>query len=325
MTSMSNTLISTAVAFVVTLVLNAALNYYSSDMGTVGISKPIVIDGKSVVVLSVENYSRNFIDDLAVEIPKTISVDRISTDSPVVFVDSAHGPSITRVVKINQISPRRVTRVLIPVEDQTIFGAIRVVNREAAGLALREDDELESPFRRAVLSASIAATLYALFWVASALHTNKVASGLRDQAGRLRDELEKLQQKSRDELEKSQQKNDEVRSEIRELKGRVTKQRILLLARLHDYAKELGFWRNSFKSLVLKSGGKDKRAEEIIEVITQGLGTQGTKDSGHEFETLKVASAWLADVEQRNKSRGPLGVGVSATVGKPNVGTGDDS
>ena len=104
-----------------------------------------------------------------------------------------------------------------------------------------------------------------------------------------------------------------VSKEIEQLRSTVAKQRLLLLARLRDYAKELEFWRNAVRTLILRKGGDLEAADALIERITQQLGTLGTKGSAETYETIRVVAAWTAEAESgqqpKKSSKRPGGDG----------------
>lgn len=279
-----STVVSVAITFVVTLALNTTVNYYASDRGTIGISKPIPIEGKTITVLSIENYSRDFVEGLAIELPATVPITALISDAPVTFTDTpAPHQGSSRVVKVNQISPRLITHIYIPTPSTTNTPAIRALNLDAMGLTIRHDEELEPPLRKALFSGLIVASIYAIFAFGITYYTKREIKPLREQ------------------IEVLKSKTEGIRPKIAKMESRITKQRLLMQARLFDYSKELNFWRNTFRTLVLKGHGDTKAADEAIETVTKTLKTHGTNASMNHFEEIKVAAAWLVQAEQDDK------------------------
>jgi hypothetical protein len=283
-----NTIVSVGITFIVTLVLNSALNYYASDRGTIGISRSVPIEGKSLTVVTIENYSREFLDGVALEIPTSIPLENLFSDTPVMFVDAPlPHQAKSRSVRINQISPRLVTRVFIPAPIGASSPLIRIANPEASGVSLRRDDELESPLRKAVLSALVVAVLYAVFTLVNAFISRRDTKALRGEVEGLSSQAKRLS------------------SRVNDVETRAAKHRLLLQARLFDYSKELEHWRNAFKTLVLSSGGKSNSAEAAIREVTKMLGTHGTREPAEGFESIRVAAGWLSDIERSGSDPGP--------------------
>jgi hypothetical protein len=72
--------------------------------------------------------------------------------------------------------------------------------------------------------------------------------------------------------------------------------KVLLLARIADYAKELDFWRNTMAKLVLATGGERRDAQAIERQVTDSLRTFGTR--GREAKHLQTLTA-IAGMLQR--------------------------
>lgn len=290
MSTAQNTILTVLLTFLVTFGLNAAMNYYSSDKGSIGISRSIQVGGKSLTVVTIENYSRDFMNEVAIEIPSVLPISEILTDAPVILTDTPPPyQGRTRVVKLGQISPRLVTRVFIPLPDAMSHGLIRVANPDASGLSLRKDDEIESPLRKALLHAFVVSVMYVIFTLVSAYYT-----GLR--VARIEERLAKLNNN----LDKTSAMTEYLRKMVTEAGVTSSKQRLLLQARLFDYAKELEFWRNAFRTLILSKSGSTQNADELIKSVTDELKTHGTKASTHQFETIRIAAEWLSDAERKS-------------------------
>jgi hypothetical protein len=74
--------------------------------------------------------------------------------------------------------------------------------------------------------------------------------------------------------------------------------KVLLLARLADYAKELEFWRNTMAKFVLAAGGVKQDVEIINKQVTDSLKTFGTRGRGaDDFEAIKALAGMLQRAE----------------------------
>lgn len=99
---------------------------------------------------------------------------------------------------------------------------------------------------------------------------------------------------------------EDLRERLQIVKNQAAKTNVLLHARISDYARELDFWRNTIKSLVVKGGGDMRSSEKIIETITEKLGTyQTSSKSRFNFDYIKVAAEILgtANREVENSTR----------------------
>jgi hypothetical protein len=279
--------------FFVTLVLNTLLNYYTSDKGSVSVSELMAVGESMVTVVTIENQAAEMINGLVVEIPSQVSIKAVSTKPAMVVeeVPSAVQGS-TKLLKLSQVRPRQVSRVFITFPDSSHVGPVRVSNLEATGLSLRQDDRLESPLRLALFSAFFVALLYASVEGGSAYFASKERRELSSKI----DELKKESSKASEEWQNTRKG---IEKDVDRLRNLLTKQRLLLQSRLYDYSKELTFWRNAVRSLLLQTGGTSSQADLLIESITASLGTLGTKATTEEsFESIRLAGRWLADAEK---------------------------
>ena len=281
--------------FFVTLVLNTLLNYYTSDKGSVSVSELIAIGESTVTVVTIVNQAAEMINGLVVEIPSQISLKTVSTKPAMVVeeVPSALQGS-TKLLKLSQVRPRHVSRVFITLPDSSRVEPVRVANMEATGLSLRQDDRLESPLRLAIFSAFFVALLCASVVGAYAYFDSKERKELSSKV----DELKKEHSMASEEWWSTRKG---IEKNVERLRNLLTKQRLLLQSRLYDYSKELTFWRNAVRSLLLQTGGTSSQADLLIDRITASLGTLGTKATTEEsFESLRLASRWLADAEKES-------------------------
>lgn len=315
MTKSLASILSVVITFFVTLLLNTALNYYASGKGAIGLSRPIEINSARFVVVAIENQSADFLSGIVIEVPTTVTTTSIVADPAVSVEEIASSPGKQKLLKIGQISPRLVSRLFIPVPDGVPGTAVRIVNREASGVALRQEDQLESPMRSALVSALFVAFFYALVMSIFAYYVSREYDVFKTRSDGLKVEIEELKKKldsvcsdttrdllaSRSDLEAEQLA---TRKEGKYLRTLLVKQRLLLQARLFDYSKELDFWRNAIKALLLSSGGEKRSAEELTANVTKALGTYGTNSSNNSYEAIQVAAKWLTETERSEPRHG---------------------
>lgn len=277
------TVTSVGITFLVTLLLNTGLNYYTGDRGTIGVSRLIPVEDKVLRVVTIENYSKEFLDGVALEIPASVSLKSLVTDTPVVITETPQTSNgANRLVKIGQISPRLVTRIIIPATADALTLPVRVLNAEATGLSLRHDDQLVSPMLRALISAFIIAAITAA----------AVFFAIRYFERKLKATDEKM-----DSLLTNY---DRLRSRSDDIQNRLAKQRLLLQARLFDFSKELDYWRNTIKTILLNSGADNRTTDSIIQFVTKTLGTFGTQEPAGSFESVRMVAGWLAEAERES-------------------------
>ena len=101
-------------------------------------------------------------------------------------------------------------------------------------------------------------------------------------------------EKSREEQEANHVTIRGLKFQMEELENRGARLKLLLLSRLHDYSKELTFWRDTVRKIIFQSTKQKTDVELIIETVTENLKTYGAK-SGKEvdFKAVEVMARMI--------------------------------
>ncbi|WP_250507113.1 hypothetical protein [Caballeronia sp. GAFFF3] len=277
-----NTVVTLIVTFVVTLALNASSNYFASEKGTLNISRPLTVGGKIQYVVSIENYSSRFINGIILEIPAGISQENVSSDSSIKLEDFEKGTAERAgSLKINQISPRRTTTIVLVGTRDSMTQSVHALNTSESGLALQQDDELISPVSRALKEAILVSIIQAVSVAIGAYYLSGSHKKLSNAAEELKKNL------------------DDTNTKIRELREASTKIKILLLGKISDYSKELDFWRNLIKESLGRESLRTGDAEKIFEHVRKSLKTYGATHMMHDLDEIKIAASWLREDERK--------------------------
>lgn len=303
-----STAASVAITFVTTLALNASLNLATGDRGTVSVSKPMVIDGKTLLVVSIENYTTEFIQGLALEVEAAVPIKAIVADAALQLSEPQPPyPANSRLVTVNQIPPRLVSRLFITMPAGGAAAPPRLVNAAASGIRVRHENEIESPLKNALLTAFVVALAYAAFTAAASAYAKKLLDTVRQDLDRLKGEFETKEKDT-----------NEIRKSVDKLQTRLAKQRLLLQARISDYSRELSFWRNAVTKLLLAKDGDLKTANDVIAAVTEQLGTHGTKAQDKDYEAVLVAASWLVEGEREQPTLRPRTAETKPELPTPN-------
>jgi len=294
----SHTAATLIVTFFVTLGLNTAVNYYSWNKGAISVSRSVVINGVPTIVVSIENYSSDFLDGLALEVPYSVGISDISTDSPLTLATSSDlHPGASRVVKIGQVTPRQISRLFVSGIDAKSTAQVRVINASALGVTVSDEYELISPLQRAFSHALITASVYACFGLVIYFFASRAIRELRLRVDSNATTIEEANKRIKEVDRRFKALN-------RQYEESLTKQRVLLLARLSDYSKEINFWRNAARSILGSAQCASHSADELLEIVTKRFGTFGVDRDARQFDAVRVAAAWLADAERNFKNEG---------------------
>jgi hypothetical protein len=101
--------------------------------------------------------------------------------------------------------------------------------------------------------------------------------------------------------------------------------KILLLARISDYAKELQFWRDTVRKVLYQTSHEQSTSEKLINQVTQALGTH-TARTGEtlDFDVIKAAAGILSTTGSQGSDAAKSGRHVQFTR-LPESGLQDDN
>lgn len=288
MTKYINTIVTIMLSFFITLILNAGVQYYFSEKGTISISDTMRINKQDYKIVTLQNYTDNIVDGLLIKTSKEIKMSSIFASEPIELIESKGAEtSGMKYLQISKIPPRSITRLNILV-DKAENKAIYPVNIESVGFKFLSESSLELPIRRAVYNALITAIIYAILFGLFINHDERERKKLRDEVASVTKEW--------------QARLDSLHKKLRDDCNYYAKMKLLLLARINDYSKELSFWRNTIRQIA-SNKGKMKGADELFKKVTESLETYGTKPNLFDFEAIKVASAWINETEKTRKTK----------------------
>jgi len=279
------------VTFIVTLFINTCIGYYSGDQGLATIGRPIMVDGKVVLPIDLENFSSKSIDGLLLQVPTEVEAASIARDTPVQITNgSDQAGGLARSVRVDRIEPQTRTSLLVVLRDAAKAPLVRVINAEELGFTF-SDGVPESKLHRAVKIGLIVAGIYTLISIALGFYANKITTSLHERVTKAEEVSEELHEKS-----------EKLRGELSGLRERQSKFKVLLLSRISDYSKELDFWRNAIKELLIRQGASASTSDELIKCVTRSLNTYGTRRGADDFDAIIFAAGALNDAENRGYS-----------------------
>ena len=172
-----------------------------------------------------------------------------------------------------------------------------MVNGNQLGLDVSYGATASNRLRSAIKGAFIDALIYSLFVGIATFFFYARQESLKTHFKELREESDQLIGEARVQM-------DQLRKEIEELKSQDAKNtsiafdktrriRLILLARLSDYRRELEFWRDTIRKLVNSQGKSKESADTLINHVTESLRTFGTLSSADDYQTISAYAAML--------------------------------
>lgn len=289
MRKLAETALVVAVSFLTTLIIGTLTNYLLLK-GTVSVGAPYISQGENLYPITIGNYSKDPLDGLLIAVPQAVSDSKIMSTAPVQItaIPNSVGSSAMREIRISGIPPRTVVHMLVPAPQGNI-SAPNVLNEDELHLTAIRTDQLPDSLLSALKSTLWDAFLYAgIIGLFSFLQFSK-------------------QEQLRVDLGKLQSGNNTIRDEIAAVKSdsenRYTRLRILMVARLSDYSRELDFWRDTVRK-ILYLHGEDKAAREaFIREISTSLKTYSTLKTSEDYKAIHALADMLV---QQQPSSPPL-------------------
>ncbi len=274
MKKISEVLLTAILTFITGFTINSIINYIFRAEGSVTIGDVIVLADKYYLPFDISNFEDKEISDLRLVMPASIQVSDISSTNPILIkkLDTTSNGA-TQTISISGIEAYRTTRIILPV--QSLSTKIEIPNLMEKHLTIVPTIQIESQLTKAIksglLSTIISVFVYSIgLWIFVTLNYR-----LNAQALELRKDVEKLREES--ELQYS----------------RASKMKILMLARLSDYSKELDFWRDTIRKIVYSQSDK-VTAEQTIRTVTDSLKTYGTLDrQGPDLKTIEIYASLM--------------------------------
>lgn len=285
---------SVIITFIATLTLNSTITYFSSDHGVLNISRPITINNTQSTIITIDNYSDNFINDIYIETTSDLDIKKISTDFPIEIAPTQQTNNTKKIIKISKINPKTTSRIVIPTTEENL----RVVNSESAGVTIKHDEKLLSPVEKAIISTILIAAIYATIEGALTYINIRNRNKLIDKVDEFKKEHEEIKKQTEINSKLAEEKIAAIEKRMKKIDEIKLRQKLLLQARIHDYAKELEFWKNIIKSIVINNTDTTT-VKNLFKAVTRELNTHGTNDKAMRHDETWIAAQWISEAEKK--------------------------
>lgn len=295
------------VTFLVSLLLNFLVQYFTQDRGSILIGPAITSRGQTYLPISISNFTDQPIDNLVLSVPVSTTISSIAASTAIQIEElpSTIGTSARKQIRLSGLEPSRVTKLLIPIVSQTEAEDVAVVNARQVRLNVEPTQGVQSQssiaFQRALLNSTITIVIYVVF--------------LLWQTGQSREmtkELEKIRSETKDwekKLEDARSESERIRTvEFPKVQKSLRKANLLTISRLSDYARELDFWRDTIRKFMYQATGDSNVAEKLIKEITENLKTYSTlykPSPSVDFESIQILAKYIQENEQEQDSAWP--------------------
>ncbi|SRR5258706_6352162 len=304
------TIVTVIITFVISLVLNSVSTYITQDQGMVKIGSTMKINNQEYLPLDIETYSNKATSGLLFAIPSVTPVTEIISSHPlnIEAIPAAIGTSDIKYIKISDIEPNTTVELLIPIANQQDTSLIRLTNQEQFRFSVVHKDEVQSPLKTAIQEALklalINSVLYGivLLWMsASSEKRDREWKENREKSNKeFNTNFEKIEKEMKEkaaEWEILRQENEKRILEAEESTKSIYEQfqrvRLLLLARLSDYEKELSFWRDTIRKILYEGKTDEKTVERLFDQVTKSLKTYSIQGREVDFAAIETLAKML--------------------------------
>jgi hypothetical protein len=253
--------------FFVLLLLNTVINYLMRDFGSVNIGKVIDIKSQLYLPLDIYNYSKKPINGLQMFVPSTTSIQDIVSSLPLRIeeISTTGGLGDTKKIILSDIDPSSVAQLMIPIENGKQNNLISIINSEDLRLSIVTRAEIQNPILKAMYGFLGYSIIGSIYWAIFLYINTRIYESDRKKM------IEKI-----DSIKEDAKK---IEKEFFEYRDAYVKIRVILLARISEYQKELDFWRDTIRKVVYEVTKNKNDAEKLIDQVSLALKTYSLREN----------------------------------------------
>ncbi|MFE4352452.1 hypothetical protein [Peribacillus butanolivorans] len=236
------------------------------------------------------------IENLRIRVPGKITEKEIKSNIPIniEIVKNNINPTSDSVFEITKIQADSNVELIL-ITDQSLNDKEIVVNGNGNKVNVEYTSELKNPITGQIISSAASAFLYTIILVILMYYSN-------ERQNIKMAKLDALLKVNEDQISYTNNELESIKVDLIKEKENGMKKNILLQAKLNDYRKELNFWRNTIRKIIYQSYQSpkgEKTAEQLMEIVSSSLKTYQTNEKqNHDFESLKVLSKMIKDIDE---------------------------
>ncbi|EIZ4627464.1 hypothetical protein ACOIWI_004293 [Vibrio vulnificus] len=295
MASYFSQILNVTLVFLVTLLLNFCLEYFTSDKGVVRVGNVMQVGEVNYKPIDIENFSSEPINKLKLLIPKDVMISSLVVSTPleVDVTSNLVTSKSSNIIEISSIPSHAVTRVLIPIKEQH-GKCCEILNDNELNLLVKNDGQVNNPLKNALYQALTTAIISAVILGFFMAWFNGKVKRIEEKE---KETLTALNE-NKSSLEEFKRKIDDDVLEVKKLNKR---QRIYLLKRITEYSKEIDFWRDTFRKVASNSVSNEQITNLLID-ISKSLGTRSTHGNAErEYAEFEIMFDVVSSVSEESK------------------------
>jgi len=278
--------------FIISFILNSITQYLQRDLGSISIGSVIQINGQNFIPIDIYDYDNKPVENLQLSIPKSSSLQDIVSSRPIQIneIPSLIGTESINKITISNIDPNSFVEIMIPISDVNQYTLISVLNAQELKFASSQKTDSISPLvksiRAGLMYSIINAIIYGIFVIIVLIIFENLTKKSNIEIDKIQEEYNTNLEKSREMLDQVQNEQKEQSEEAKEAKKAINRIKLLLLARVSEYDKELTFWRDTIRKVIYDFSKDKDHAENIIKQITNVLETYHIQEKEVDFDAV---------------------------------------
>lgn len=275
--------------FILTLAMNWTAETLTADSGYIRIGKIVSIGYDRFVPIEIENYKSSTLSGIKVLMPLGLEAKEIISSKPIQIekVNATASSDQFNLFDISEINGEEITRILVPLQFEG-SRCCQFLNANELKLELKNDDDIVNPVRNAFFNSARTAAIYSILIFFLAIW-------LKSKIEALKQELERLSEKN----DSSSEQTEKLKEDLIDIRKIYKRQRVFLLRRVSDYGKEVEFWRNTLRKILISQGADSNSTKNMLREISMTLSTLSTHgNTGNEYEDFKALQQVIASIDE---------------------------
>ncbi len=283
---MKKKLFEQVVLQITTIIVTSLVGLFISTFfskGSVEIGNVVRNGRDCYTVIDFKNFQSNTIKDVIIKVPDTIELNEVMASQPLELQKQSNNIVADDWTDLKVVSiPSNSSVSLFFKIHENVDSRDIVIDKNGNNIDVVYADDLKNPLYENIKLILIYMMLYSVIIVIS----NYWLLSVESKRQKL---MEERLASSEKEMEGFRKQSEEIIKEAKRNYASYRKAKLLLLARINDYSKELSFWRDTIRKILCNTSME--KQDEILRTVTSNLRTYQTLNwDENYFESLDILS-----------------------------------
>ncbi len=266
---------------IITALVGLLVSTFFSNKGSVEIGNAVRNGNDCYTVINFKSYQSNTLKDIIIKVPDTIDLNEVMASQPLELQKQSNNIAADNWtdLKVGSIPSNSSVSLLFKIH-QNVDSRDIVIDKNGNNIDVSYANDLKNPLYESVKLILIYVMLYSVIIVIS----NYWLLSVESKRQKL---MEERLASSEKEVESFRKQSNDIIKEAKRNYASYRKAKLLLLARINDYSKELSLWRDTIRKILCNTSRE--KQDEILRTITSNLRTYQTSNWDESyFESLDI-------------------------------------